>query len=295
MSDLGTTVAPPGRRRSAIGWFITAEPLGAVAVAFILVLLLAGVFARYVAPYDPLAIDLGAVLSPPSPAHLFGTDSFGRDVLSRIIYGARTALIIGFASASLGTAAGALTGAASAFYGGLVDIVVQRVIDMLLAFPIVVLALVVVTMLGRHPIVGIDLALVLAIAIPVTPQVARVSRSAALALRSAAFVDAARIAGLGDLRIILRHILPNVLTPVLIMMTAFIGQAILLEASLSFLGLGVSEATPAWGLMLAGNTADLYGEAPWLVIFPGAAISLTVFAFSFVGDSLRQWLDPAGT
>jgi peptide/nickel transport system permease protein len=155
-----------------------------------------------------------------------------------------------------------------------------------------VLALVVVAMLGRHLVLGVDAALVLAIAIPVMPQVARVIRAAALPIRSAAYLDAARIAGLSNLRIILRHMLPNVMAPALIMLTAFIAQAILLEASLSFLGLGVSEPTPAWGLMLAGNTADFYREAPWLIIFPGAAISVAVFAFNFLGDSLREWLDP---
>jgi peptide/nickel transport system permease protein len=155
-----------------------------------------------------------------------------------------------------------------------------------------VLALVVVAMLGRHLILGIDANLLLAIAIPIAPQVARVIRSAALSIRAAAFIDAARIAGIGDARIIFRHMLPNVTAPFLIMLTAFIAQAILLEASLSFLGLGVSEPTPAWGLMLAGNAVDFYREAPWIVIFPGLAISIAVFAFNFLGDSLRDWLDP---
>jgi peptide/nickel transport system permease protein len=232
------------------------------------------------------------VLAAPSPAHPFGTDSFGRDILSRIISGARTALIIGFVSSLLGSAAGTLVGVTSAFYGGWVDLAMQRFIDMLLSFPIIVLALVVVAMLGRHLVLGVDAALVLAIAIPVMPQVARVIRAAALPIRSAAYLDAARIAGIGDLRIIWRHMLPNVMAPALIMLTAFIAQAILLEASLSFLGLGVSEPTPAWGLMLAGNTADFYREAPWLIIFPGAATSVAVFAFNFLGDSLREWLDP---
>lgn len=280
------------RRGRALLSFARTQPLGAVALLVILLMLAAGILARHVAPYDPLAIDFGAVLAPPSPAHPFGTDSFGRDILSRIIYGARTALIIGFTSSLLGSALGTLLGITSTFYGGWIDLAVQRFIDMLLSFPIIVLALVVVAMLGRHLVLGIDAALVLAIAIPVMPQVARVIRSAALAIRGAAYLDAARIAGIGNLRIILRHMLPNVMAPALIMLTAFIGQAILLEASLSFLGLGVSEPTPAWGLMLAGNTADFYREAPWLIIFPGAAISVAVFAFNFLGDSLREWLDP---
>jgi peptide/nickel transport system permease protein len=294
MMGAGATpsLAMPQRRGRALRSFLRTQPLGAVALAVILVMLGAGILARYVAPYDPLAIDFGAVLSAPSPAHPFGTDSFGRDILSRIIYGARTALIIGFVSSLLGSAAGTLVGVTSAFYGGWVDLAMQRFIDMLLSFPIIVLALVVVAMLGRHLVLGVDAALVLAIAIPVMPQVARVIRAAALPIRSAAYLDAARIAGIGNLRIIWRHMLPNVMAPALIMLTAFIAQAILLEASLSFLGLGVSEPTPAWGLMLAGNTADFYREAPWLIIFPGAAISVAVFAFNFLGDSLREWLDP---
>jgi peptide/nickel transport system permease protein len=252
----------------------------------------AGIFARFIAPANPVAIDFGAILSPPSAAHPFGTDNFGRDILSRIIYGARTALIIGFSSSFLGCILGTLIGVTSAFYGGRIDLIIQRFVDTLLSFPIIVLALVVVAMLGRHLVLGIDANLLLAIAIPIAPQVARVIRSAALSIRAAAFIDAARIAGIGDARIIFRHMLPNVMAPFLIMLTAFIAQAILLEASLSFLGLGVSEPTPAWGLMLAGNAVDFYREAPWIVIFPGLAISVAVFAFNFLGDSLRDWLDP---
>jgi peptide/nickel transport system permease protein len=255
-------------------------------------MLAAGVFAPLVSPFDPVAIDYSAILSPPSGEHLLGTDNFGRDILSRIIYGARTALIIGFTASFLGCAAGTLIGVASAYHGGRTDLAVQRFVDMLLAFPIIVLALVVVAMLGRHLVFGIDVNLIVAIAIPITPQVTRVIRSAALTIRTAAYIDAARIAGLSNRRIILRHMLPNVMAPFLIMLTAFIAQAILLEASLSFLGLGVSEPTPAWGLMLAGNAVDFYREAPWIIVFPGAAISLAVFAFSFFGDSLRDWIDP---
>jgi peptide/nickel transport system permease protein len=284
--------APLRRWARALLLFARAQPLGALALAAILLMLVAGLFARVIAPDNPVAIDFAAVLSPPSAAHPFGTDNFGRDILSRIIYGARTALIIGFTASLLGCALGTLLGVTSAFYGGRVDLVVQRFVDVLLSFPIIVLALVVVAMLGRHMIGGVDVNLLLAIAIPITPQVARVIRSAALSIRAAAFIDAARIAGIGNIRIIFRHMLPNVMAPFLIMLTAFIAQAILLEASLSFLGLGVSEPTPAWGLMLAGNAVDFYREAPWIIIFPGLAISVAVFAFNFLGDSLRDWLDP---
>jgi peptide/nickel transport system permease protein len=155
-----------------------------------------------------------------------------------------------------------------------------------------VLALVVVALLGRWLVFGIDVNLILAIAIPIVPQVARVIRSSALVIRNLPYVDAARIAGYSDARIVLRHMIPNLMAPFLIMLTAYIAQAILLEAVLSFLGLGVAEPVPAWGLMLSGSATDFFEEAPWIVIFPGLAISLAVFAFNLLGDALRDWLDP---
>jgi peptide/nickel transport system permease protein len=249
-------------------------------------------FAEWVAPYDPVAIDFGGMLAPPSFEHFCGTDAFGRDVFSRIIYGARTALAIGFLSSFGGSTVGAVLGATSAYFGGRVDNVVQRFIDIMLAFPIIVLALVVVTVLGRSRVYGIDLNLILAIAIPIVPNVTRVVRAAALSIRGLPYIDAARAGGYSHARIILRHMAPNLVAPFIIMLTAFIAQAILLEASLSFLGLGVTEPTPAWGLMLSGNATDYFKEAPWMIVFPGVAISLAVFAFNLFGDSLRDWLDP---
>ncbi|MBM3569195.1 MAG: ABC transporter permease [Alphaproteobacteria bacterium] len=272
--------------------FCRAQPLGAVSLAVILVMMLGGVFAPWVAPYDPLAIDFAAVLARPSWAHWFGTDGYGRDILSRVIHGARTALVIGFVSSFLGSSVGALLGAASAYFGGKIDDAIQRLVDILLAFPIIVLALVVVAVLGKAVVLWIDANLIVAIAIPIVPKVARVVRAAALSVRAMPYIDAARAGGYSHLRIIFRHMAPNLAAPYLIMLTAYIAQAILLEASLSFLGLGVSEPTPAWGLMLSGNAADFYGEAPWMIIFPGLAISLAVFAFNLAGDALRDWLDP---
>ena len=292
MASTTTVSSLAATRAGTLGAFVRAQPLGALALVAIVAMLAGGVLAPVVAPYDPVAIDFAAILSPPSGEHLFGTDNFGRDIFSRIVYGARTALIIGFTSSLAGCTVGALIGVASAYYGGRIDLVVQRFVDALLAFPIIVLALVVVAMLGRRLVLGVDVNLILAIALPIVPQVTRVIRSAALSIRTAAYIDAARIAGFGNARIILVHMLPNVSAPFLIMLTAFIAQAILLEASLSFLGLGVAEPTAAWGLMLAGNAVDFYREAPWIVIFPGLAISVAVFAFNFLGDSLRDWLDP---
>jgi len=245
-----------------------------------------------VAPYDPLDIDFSAILTAPSAEHWFGTDAYGRDILSRIIFGSRTALVIGFTSSFLGSVIGAVLGIASAYFGGRVDDWIQRVMDILLAFPIIVLALVVVASLRAAIVFGIDINLIVAIAIPIIPRVCRVVRAAALTIRVMPYIDAARAAGYSDRRIIFRHMAPNVVAPFLIMFTAFIAQAILLEASLSFLGLGVTEPTPAWGLMLSGNAADFYREAPWMILFPGAAISLAVFAFNLFGDALRDYLDP---
>ncbi len=292
MATAAPVAAIPPRRRSAALQFAMLQPLGAAGLVIIVLMAFAAAFAPWVAPYDPLAVDYGAMLAAPSADHWFGTDAFGRDVLSRIIYGARTALAIGFISSIVGCVVGAIIGTASAYFGGKIDIVIQRFVDILLSFPIIVLALVVVTVLGKWQVLGVDMNLVCAIAIPIVPKVARVVRSSALAIREMPYIDAARAAGYSHTRIIFRHMVPNIVAPFLIMFTAFIAQAILLEASLSFLGLGVTEPTPAWGLMLSGNAADFYREAPWMILFPGLAISLAVFAFNLFGDSLRDWLDP---
>ncbi len=285
------TYALPKRRHPVIA-FTVAQPLGAIAFVVILVMVGAGIFAPWVAPYNPVAIDFGAMLAPPSLEHPFGTDAFGRDILTRAIYGARTALVIGFLSSFVGCTLGAAIGVASAYFGGKIDLVVQGFIDVVLSFPIIVLALVVVAMLGKFIIGGVDANLIIAIAIPIFPKVERVIRAAALSVREMPYVDAARAAGYSHARIIFRHMAPNVAAPYLIMLTAYIAQAILLEASLSFLGLGVTEPTPAWGLMLSGNASDFYREAPWMILFPGLAISFAVFAFNLFGDSLRDWFDP---
>lgn len=280
------------RLRPPILAFILHQPLGAFGLAVIMVMALAALFARWVAPYDPLQVDYEAMLAPPSWAHFLGTDNFGRDVLSRLIYGARTALTVGFLSSFLGSTLGAVIGVVSAYFGGRTDLLIQRVMDVLLSFPIIVLALTVVSVLGQKLVLGIDVNLIVAIGLPMVPNVARVVRSSVLAVAAMPYIDAARAAGFSHARIIFRHIVPNVVAPYLIMVTAFIAQAILLEASLSFLGLGVTEPTPAWGLMLTGAAADFYQQAPWMIVFPGLAISLAVFAFNLFGDSLRDWLDP---
>lgn len=272
--------------------FCKQQPLGAISFVIIIAMMFAGIFSPLVAPYDPLEIDFSSILAAPSWEHWCGTDAYGRDICSRLIYGSRTALVIGFTSSFLGSSIGAILGVASAYFGGRIDNWIQRVMDILLAFPLIVLALVVVAALRKLVIGGVDVNLIIAIAIPIIPRVARVVRAAALGVRVMPYVDAARAAGYSNSRIIFRHMAPNVVAPYLIMLTAFIAQAILAEASLSFLGLGVAEPTAAWGLMLSGNAADFYREAPWMILFPGAAISLAVFAFNLFGDSLRDFLDP---
>jgi peptide/nickel transport system permease protein len=272
--------------------FCKQQPLGAISFVIIVMMMFAGIFSPLVAPYDPLAIDFASILAPPSWEHWCGTDAYGRDICSRLIYGSRTALVIGFTSSFVGSTLGAILGVASAYFGGRIDNIIQRFMDVLLAFPLIVLALVVVAALRRFVVGGVDVNLIFAIAIPIIPRVARVVRAAAFSVRVMPYVDAARAAGYSNSRIIFRHMAPNVVAPYLIMLTAFIAQAILAEASLSFLGLGVAEPTAAWGLMLSGNAADFYREAPWMILFPGAAISLAVFAFNLFGDSLRDFLDP---
>ncbi len=267
--------------------FARTKPLGMAGAVIVVLMAIAAFSAEVLAPYDPLATDYAHMLGPPGAAHWLGTDTFGRDILSRIIYGSRTALLVGFGASFLGATVGAIIGVASAYFGGRVDLLVQRLIDMVMSFPIIVLALAVVAILGS----GI-VNLILAIAIPFMPRIARVVRSSALAIRETPYIDAARALGFGHARIIFRHMLPNVVTPFLIMITAFVGQAILLEASLSFLGLGVVEPTPAWGLMLRGAAVEFAERAPWMAIFPGLAISAGVFGFNLFGDSLRDALDP---
>lgn len=280
------------QRAHPVWSFIRKEPLGFAGFVVILLYFIFALGAVWIAPYDPEAVDFTAMLSAPGAEHLFGTDQYGRDVFSRLVYGARTALGVGILSALAGCTLGALIGAASGYFGGRIDNLIQRVVDIMLAFPIIVLAMVVVAVLGKRVMFGIDVNLIAAIALPMIPKMARIARSSTLSIAQMPFIDAARAAGYGHARIVLRHILPNIIAPYLIMVTAFVAQAILLEASLSFLGLGVTEPTPAWGLMLSGTSADFYKAAPWMILFPGLAITLAVFAFNLFGDSLRDWLDP---
>jgi peptide/nickel transport system permease protein len=267
--------------------FCRRQPLGTFGMALVIIMALAGLFADWIAPYSPTANDFAAMTEPPSWAHWLGTDQFGRDLLSRIIFGARTALIVGFSCAIVASLAGMVLGVGSAYFGGRLDLYLQSVLDVVMAFPLIIMALAVVAIFGT----GVHNVIV-AITIPLIPRCARVLRSSALSIREVPYIDAARACGFGHARIILRHMVPNVMAPFLILLTAFVGQAILAEASLSYLGLGVQEPVPAWGLMLQGGAEEYASTAPWIAIFPGLAIALTVFGFSLFGDALRDALDP---
>jgi peptide/nickel transport system permease protein len=273
--------------RGGIGHFARRYPLGAAGAIIMALLVFGALFADLITFHDPLQTDAPLSLAPPTAAHWMGSDFMGRDIYSRIVYGARISLAVGIGSTLLGCIFGVAIGLGSGYLGGWVDLMAQRVIDILQALPLLVLALVMAAALGpslRNTII--------AIAIPLIPSVARVIRSNTLALRELPFVEAARAIGMSEFRIAVRHVLPNTLAPVIVLATAQLGAAILTEASLSFLGLGIPEPYPSWGRMLSESAAEYVRTAPWLVIFPGLAISLTVFGTNLLGDALRDLLDP---
>jgi peptide/nickel transport system permease protein len=272
----------------AVTWdFLHRQPVGAIGIVLVLFFGLAGIFATWIAPYNPTANDFSAMTEAPSWTHWLGTDQLGRDLLSRILYGARTAFIVGMTAAMVGGFSGLVIGVTSAYFGGRIDLWLQRVIDIVIAFPLIIMALTVVSIFGT----GLQ-NVILAITIPLIPRCARIVRSSALAIREVPYVDAARALGYGHFRIILVHMVPNVMAPFLVIITAFVGQAILAEAALSYLGLGVQEPVPAWGLMLQGGAEEYATTAPWIAVFPGLAIMLTVFGINLFGDALRDVLDP---
>ena len=278
----------PKKSWANIVWSSTKKyPLGAFGMAVVVLMIFLAVFADVLTPYDPESNAFEFMLTSPNADYWMGTDQFGRDILTRIIYGARTALLVGFTCAIVGSFTGLVLGVASAYFGGLFDLIFQRIMDVFMAFPLIILALAVVSILGT----GVQ-NVIIAITIPFIPHCARVVRSSALAIREIPYVDAARALGYTHARIILRHMVPNVMAPYLIMLTTFVGHAILLEASLSYLGLGVQEPTRAWGLMLQGGAEEFAESAPWVPIFPGLAITLAVFGFNLFGDALRDLLDP---
>src|SRR5437588_487160 len=251
------------------------------------VFLFAAVLAPYITPYDPLSTNAAASLARPSMAHWLGCDFMGRDVWSRIIYGARISLMVSFGSMLLGSGIGVTLGLLSGYLLGWFDLITQRVLEMMQALPLLVMAIIMAAALGPslHNTI-------IAIAIPLVPYVARVIRSNTLTLREQPFVEAAKAIGMPELRIAIRHVLPNTMSPLIVLATAQLGSAILVEATLSFLGLGVPEPHPSWARMLSESAAEYVRTAPWLVIFPGLAISFVVFGVNLLGDALRDLLDP---
>ena len=269
------------------GFLIRRYPLGAIGAVILAVFVFAAVFAPLLTAFDAVSTDAHLSLAKPSALHPLGADFMGRDVYSRIVYGARISLAVGLGSTVLGGVLGVALGLLSGYLGGWVDLTAQRLVDMLQALPLLVLALVMAAALGpslQNTII--------AISIPLVPYTARVARANTLSLKEQPFVDAARAIGTSELRIVIRHILPNTLAPLIVLATAQLGSAILTEASLSFLGLGIPEPHPSWGRMLSESAAEYVHTAPWLVIFPGLAISLVVFGTNLLGDALRDILDP---
>ena len=277
--------ATSGWRR--LKFFARRYVLGTAGLVIMVTFVLTALFADLISRYDPLTVDSAHALAHPGLQHWMGTDSFGRDVWARIVHGARISLAVGIGSTALGSSIGVIVGLTSGYLSGWVDLVFQRITDVLQALPLLVLALVMTAALGPSlPNV------ILAIAIPLIPTVSRVIRANTLALREQPFVEAAKSIGMSETRIALRHVLPNTLAPLIVLATAQLGSTILTEASLSFLGLGIPEPYPSWGRMLSESAAEYVRVAPWLVIFPGIAISLVVFGTNLFGDALRDILDP---
>jgi peptide/nickel transport system permease protein len=282
-------VAPRASR--GIVWtlwrFVRKKPLGAAGAVIIGTIVVTALFADLVATHDPVATDAAHTLARPGAARWLGTDNLGRDIYSRIVHGARISLIVGLASTLLGSAFGGVIGLLSGYAGGRIDLVTQRVLDILQGLPLLVLALVMSAALGPS-ITNV----VIAISVPIIPRAARVVRSSVLSIREMQYVEAARALGLMHLRIAFRHVLPNTVGPFIVLCTAQLGSAILVEAALSFLGLGVPEPYPSWGRMLSVSAAEYAHKAPHIVLFPGLAISLAVFGSNLLGDALRDTLDP---
>jgi peptide/nickel transport system permease protein len=262
------------------------HPLVITGSIIVLALALVAILGRWLAPYSPTAMNFNARFAPPSLAHLFGTDDFGRDVFSRVLYGAAVSFKVAFIAVGISGTVGVLLGLIAGFLGRWIDEIVMRVMDVLFAFPAVLLAITVMAILGR----GVGNAMV-AIAIVYIPIFARVTRGAVISVRGREFVTAARAMGQGSWRIMLRHVLPNSLGPIIVQTSLSLAFAILAEAALSFFGLGTQPPEPSWGRMLSEGRSFLH-EAPWMGIFPGLAIMVSVLGFNLLGDGLRDVLDP---
>jgi peptide/nickel transport system permease protein len=271
----------------ALWLFARRKPIGAASGVIVVAMLVMTLFAERIAPYGYDEAVRGARMKPPSAAHWLGTDNLSRDIWSRIVYGARVSITIGFATILLGTAAAAALGVSSGYFGGKYDLVVQRIVDAWMSFPYLVIILSVMAVLGP----GL-LNVILSLSIIVAANGSRVIRGATIAVAQNAYVEAARAMGCGHGRIVVRHILPNVTATIIILATIGLGAIILAESALSFLGFGVPPPYPSWGSMLSGSGRTYMYRAPWMAVWPGVAISLAVFAFNMLGDALRDVLDP---
>src|SRR5262245_15908701 len=271
----------------ALGRFVRRKPLGALGGLIVVAMLVMAVFAERIAPYGYDQTIRGARMTPPGTAHWLGTDNLSRDMWSRVVYGARVSVTVGFLTIGLATVMAIALGVSSGYFGGAYDLCVQRVVDAWLSFPYLIIVLSVMAVLGP----GL-LNVVLSLSLIITATNSRVIRGTTIAVAQNAFVEAARAMGCGHLRIIVRHILPNVMATIIILATIGLGAAILAESALSFLGFGVPPPYPSWGSMLSGSGRTYMFRAPWMAIWPGVAISLAVFGFNMLGDALRDVLDP---
>lgn len=266
--------------------FICTQKIGFVSLLIILLVFAVAIFAPMLAPFDPISQDRTAFLAAPSSEHVMGTDDLGRDVFSRLIFGSQISLLVGIATVVISIVIGAFIGMISGYFGGVIDLVIQRIMDAIMSIPALILALFIAALLGPA-IQNVIIALV----IIEIPRFARIVRGEMMRIRESNYVEASRSVGAGSFRIIMRHGLPNITAPIIVMASLAFGQTIIAEASLSFLGIGTPPPNPSWGLML--SDASRYMEsAPWLVLFPGLALCILVLAFNLFGDALRDFLDP---
>jgi peptide/nickel transport system permease protein len=286
------TLALERARRAGDGWWgriwynLRHDSGVIIGSSVLLALILVAVFAPVVAPYNPIDRHPAGALKPPSATHIFGTDQLGRDIFSRVVFGTRISLVVGLIAVTIGLIFGSGIGLISGYYSGWIDVVLMRLMEILLAFPFLLLALTIVFILGPNLI-----NVMIALGISSIPDYARLVRGSVLSAREHVYVDAARVVGCRDRTIMWRHILPNVIPPVLVVSTLNVARAIISAASLSFLGMGAQPPTPEWGMMLADGR-NVIRQAWWVATFPGLAIMFTVLAINLLGDGLRDVLDP---
>ena len=280
-----------GRKKVGfLTWLLRAiklKPLGAFGAFLVLLMLFLAIFANLLQNFDPIEPHYADRLTGPSSTYWLGTDQFGRDIYSRLLHGIRVSMVVGFSAITIASVGGGVIGIIVGYRGGKLDLIVQRVVDVLMAFPTIIMAMVVVTALGTSMFTFI-----FAIGLVQSPNISRITRAVTLSIRERLYVDAARAIGASDARLVFRHILPNTVSPWIVIATAELGTAILTESTLSFLGIGIQEPNASLGTMLTGLAQRYRAEAPWMVIWPGVAISIVVFGLNMLGDAMRDLLDP---